>query len=60
MSTNNCEISVVGWGLIMAQRLAKFENYWKRELANRDDTIAEKDIVISNLMVEIEQLRKGN
>lgn len=44
-----------------------FENYWKRELANRDDTIAElstsiadKDIVISNLMAEIEQLRKEN
>ena len=37
-----------------------FENYWKRELANRDAAIAEKDIVISNLMAEIEQLRKGN
>ena len=36
-----------------------FENYWKRELANRDATIAEKDIVISNLMAEIEQLKKG-
>ena len=50
-----------------------FENYWKREIANRDDTIAvqnstiavqnstiaEKDSIIANLMAEIEQLKAG-
>ena len=35
------------------------ENYWKREIANRDDTIAEKDSIIANLMAEIEQLKAG-
>ncbi len=42
------------------------ENYWKREIANRDDTIAvqnstiaEKDSIIANLIAEIEQLKAG-